>query len=97
LEQLIVNQLVKKFPVLCGTQKLITISAFFLGGRRGTRTPKHFVNITGESKNFKMVIFLSQTASTPKHFFLEKSTDYHVYRNLALVSVYMYILVFTDL
>jgi hypothetical protein len=27
-------------------------SAFFLGGRRGTRTPKHFVNLTGESKNF---------------------------------------------
>jgi hypothetical protein len=25
---------------------------FFLGGRRGTRTPKHFVNLTGESKNF---------------------------------------------
>jgi hypothetical protein len=25
----------------------------------------------GESKNFKMVIFLSQTESTPKHF-LEK-------------------------
>jgi hypothetical protein len=68
--------------------------AFFLGGRRGTRTPKHFVNLTGESKNFKMlefpltnskfcpltafifsdlnhkiVIFLSQTESTPKHFF----------------------------
>jgi hypothetical protein len=72
---------------------------FFLGGRRGMRTPKHFVNLTGESKNFKMldfllnklqilslttfifsdlnykiVIFLSQTDSTPKHFFLEKST-----------------------
>jgi hypothetical protein len=28
------------------------IRAFFLGGRRGTRTPKHFVNITEESKNF---------------------------------------------
>ena len=27
--------------------------AFFLGGCRGTRTPKHFVNLTGESKNFK--------------------------------------------
>jgi len=27
--------------------------ALFLGGRRGTRTPKHFVNLTGESKNFK--------------------------------------------
>jgi len=26
---------------------------FFLGGgRRGTRTPKHFVNLTEESKNF---------------------------------------------
>jgi hypothetical protein len=30
----------------------INTSAFFLGGRRGTRTPKHFVNLTGESKNF---------------------------------------------
>jgi hypothetical protein len=77
-------------------------SAFFLGGRRGTRTPNHFVNPTSESKNFKMLefplyqlqtyyeylcdlcplaafifsdlnyemaIFLSQTKSTPKHFF----------------------------
>jgi hypothetical protein len=25
---------------------------FFLEGRRGTRTPKHFVNLMGESKNF---------------------------------------------
>jgi hypothetical protein len=25
-------------------------SAFFLGGRRGTRAPKHLVNLTGESK-----------------------------------------------
>jgi hypothetical protein len=40
---------------------------FFLGGRRGTRTLKHFVNLTGESKNFKKM-FLSQTESTPKHF-----------------------------
>jgi hypothetical protein len=24
--------------------------AFFLGGRRGTRTPKHFVNLMEESK-----------------------------------------------
>jgi hypothetical protein len=32
------------------------ISAFF-SGRRGTRTPKHFVNLTGESKNFKMLEF----------------------------------------
>jgi hypothetical protein len=31
--------------------------AFFLGGRRGTRTPKHFVNLTGETKNFKMLEF----------------------------------------
>jgi hypothetical protein len=31
--------------------------AFFLGGRRGTHTPKHFVNLTGESKNFKMLGF----------------------------------------
>jgi hypothetical protein len=33
-------------------------SAFFLGGRRGMRTHKHFVNLTGESKNFKMLEFL---------------------------------------
>jgi hypothetical protein len=32
-------------------------SAFFLGGRRGTRTSKHFVNLMGESKNFKMLEF----------------------------------------
>ena len=32
---------------------LHVIRAFFLGGRGGTRTPKHFVNLTGESKNFK--------------------------------------------
>jgi hypothetical protein len=32
-------------------------SAFFLVGRRGTRTPKHFVNLKGESKNFKMLEF----------------------------------------
>ena len=31
----------------------VRVRAFFLGGRRGTRTPKHFVNLTGESKNFK--------------------------------------------
>jgi hypothetical protein len=34
---------------------IIIIIAFFLGERRGTRTPKHFVNITGESKTFKML------------------------------------------
>jgi hypothetical protein len=32
-------------------------SAFGGRGRRGTRTPKHFVNLTGESKNFKMLEF----------------------------------------
>jgi hypothetical protein len=30
---------------------------FFLGGRRGTHTPKLFVNLTGESKNLKMLEF----------------------------------------
>jgi hypothetical protein len=39
------------------TFKTVFPSAFFLGGRRGTRTPKHFVNLTGESKNFKMLEF----------------------------------------
>jgi hypothetical protein len=33
------------------------VQGFFLGGRRGTRTPKYFVNLTGESKNFKMLEF----------------------------------------
>jgi hypothetical protein len=32
-------------------------SAFFLGGRRGTHTPKHSVNLIGESRNFKMLEF----------------------------------------
>jgi hypothetical protein len=32
-------------------------SAFFVGERRGTRTPKHFVNRRGESKNFKILKF----------------------------------------
>jgi hypothetical protein len=36
---------------------LVFGSAFFLGGRRDTRTPKHFMNLTGESKNFKMLEF----------------------------------------
>jgi hypothetical protein len=31
---------------------MVIPSAFFLGGHRGTRTPKHFVNLTGESKSF---------------------------------------------
>jgi hypothetical protein len=35
--------------------RCIILSAFFLGGRRGTRTPKHFLNLTGESKNLKML------------------------------------------
>jgi hypothetical protein len=32
-------------------------AVLFLGERRGTRTAKHFVNITGKSKNFKMSEF----------------------------------------
>jgi hypothetical protein len=32
-------------------------SAFFLGGRRGTHTPKYFMNLRGESKNFKILEF----------------------------------------
>jgi hypothetical protein len=39
---------------------LVISTAFFVGGRRGTRTPKHFVNLTGESKNFKMEFPLNQ-------------------------------------
>jgi hypothetical protein len=34
-------------------KQIVNPRAFFLGGRRGMRTPKHFVNLTGESKNFK--------------------------------------------
>jgi hypothetical protein len=93
-------------------------SAFFLGGRRGTRTPKHFVNLTGESKtfemlefplnqlqtyygylcdscpltafiffdlNYTMVISLSQTESTTKHF-LEKKHSIYIY-----IYIYIYI------
>jgi hypothetical protein len=45
-----VNVLVVRYKMVCA-------SAFFLEGRRGTRTPKHFVNLTGESKNFKMLAF----------------------------------------
>jgi hypothetical protein len=84
-----------------------------MGGRRVTRTLKHFVNLTGESKNFKMlefqlnqpqtyygylcdlcpltafivsylnykmVIFLSQTESTPKHFFKKKKHCTYSYK-----------------
>jgi hypothetical protein len=36
---------------------LVFARAFFLGGRSGTRTRKHFVNVTGESKNFKVLEF----------------------------------------
>jgi hypothetical protein len=36
---------------------IVTTRAFFLVGRGGMRTPKHFVNLTGESKNFKMLEF----------------------------------------
>jgi hypothetical protein len=38
-------------------QTILRTSAFFLGGRRGTCTPKHFVNLTGQSKNVKMLEF----------------------------------------
>jgi hypothetical protein len=41
----------------CRNFSCVTIRVFFLGGRRGTRTPKHFVNLTGESKNCKMLEF----------------------------------------
>jgi hypothetical protein len=41
---------------------------FFLWGRRGTCTPKHFVNITEESKNFKML-----ELRVPLNIFLEKN------------------------
>jgi hypothetical protein len=99
-------------PGRCRQSIKISIKQCFFGGggRRGTRTPKHFVNLTGESKNFwmlefplkptpkvlwvfmwfvkfyvacafifsnlnyKMVIFLSQTESNPKHFFKKKGT-----------------------
>jgi hypothetical protein len=83
----------------------------------GTHTPKHFVNLTGGSKNFKklefplnelqtcygylcdwcpltafifsdlnykMVIFLSQTESTPKHIFRKKGTGFN---NMSILDV----------
>jgi hypothetical protein len=95
--------------IVCVFVCMCISSAFFLGGRRGMHTPKHFVNLMGESKNFKMlefplnqlqtyygylcdlcpltafiftdlnykmVIFLTQTESTPKHIFRKKSTVY---------------------
>jgi hypothetical protein len=37
--------------------KLFKISVFILGKLRGTRAPKHFVNVTEGSKNFKMLEF----------------------------------------
>jgi hypothetical protein len=37
---------------------------FFLGGRRGTRTPKHSVNLKGERKIFKMLEFLLSQLQT---------------------------------
>jgi hypothetical protein len=39
-------------------------SAFFSGGRRGMRTPKHFVNLMAESKNFKTLEFLLNQLQT---------------------------------
>jgi hypothetical protein len=74
---------------------LLLLPVLFSGERRGTHTPKHLVNLTGENKNFKtyygylcdlcqltafifsdlsykMVIFLSQTESTTKHFLRKK-------------------------
>jgi hypothetical protein len=44
-------------PYSSNNLQSVLLSAFFLGGRRGARTPKHFVNLTGESKNFKMLEF----------------------------------------
>jgi hypothetical protein len=51
-------------------RKGLNTRAFFLGGRRGMRTPKHFVNLTGESKNFKMLEFpLNQLSIDCFYFF----------------------------
>jgi hypothetical protein len=48
-------------------QSLVLTVFFFLGGCRGTLAPKHFVNLTGESKNFKML-----ELRVPLNIFLEK-------------------------
>jgi hypothetical protein len=40
-----------------GTTHWCLAELFFLGGRRGTCTPKHFVNLTGKTTNFKMLEF----------------------------------------
>jgi hypothetical protein len=45
-------RVIRKVRVIGRKIRYIKSSAFFLGGRRGTRSPKHFVNLTGESKNF---------------------------------------------
>ena len=63
-QQITKSELVNEGGISCGSAQTIltelqtrwddTTRAFFSGGgHRVTRTPKHFVNLTGESKNFK--------------------------------------------
>jgi hypothetical protein len=40
------------------------MQCFFLAGRWGMRIPKHFMNLTGGSKNFKMLEFLLNQLQT---------------------------------
>jgi hypothetical protein len=42
---------------------ILVSSAFFLGGHMGMCTPKHFVNLMGESKNFKLLEILEVIVS----------------------------------
>jgi hypothetical protein len=61
----IIKQLILHFVISVSVSAIIIVDLcgccfavfFFWRGRRGTRTPKHFVNLTGESKNFKMLEF----------------------------------------
>jgi hypothetical protein len=47
----------KSHLVYCARVMPVGCCFFSGGGRRGAHIPKHFVNLTGESKNFKMLEF----------------------------------------
>jgi hypothetical protein len=52
-----INQTLGIHPKIETVKLVNNFPFFFLGGRKGTRTPKHFVNLIGESKNFKVLEF----------------------------------------
>jgi hypothetical protein len=47
----LISRIFKPHPTVC---TYLSAELFFSGGKR---TPKHFVNLTGESKNFTMLEF----------------------------------------